>query len=441
MEQKFAEWVLPYLTHWGYAALFLLSFLETAAFVGFLIPGETTVVIAGLLAARGVLALDHVIAVVALGAIAGDSVGYFIGRRYGARLFLAGSHRFFFTQRHLDDARGFFARHGGKTVFFGRFVAWLRAFAPLVAGTSRMPYGKFLFFNVYGGIVWATVFSLLGYLIGHGWHLIKGYFSHLGVFAFLLSVMLLYGALLMRHRRHVVRARVGWIDRTLTKRLPIAWDLVKGRFRGGVWYGWNLTLAAVLLLLSVYAFREILEALVQQDALYYLDFEVKRMVTAMTGAPLAQSALRTILQLAPYANALIVGSLATYFAARRDTLELFALFIALGLGAAFFAVLHALMAASAPGLAAKFPSGAAFATVLVYGFLIHAVWRRARGEIVRLLVFTLAPAVVLLIGLADLALTGHWMTDVLGGFVAGIAWLALSLTLAQALRHIVEEQA
>lgn len=95
------------------------------------------IVISGLLASRGVLDLGDVIWVASLGAIFGDTTGYFIGRRFGERFFLKYGRYFLLNKEYLDKAKGFFDRHGGKTVFFGRFMAWLRAFTPFVAGISK----------------------------------------------------------------------------------------------------------------------------------------------------------------------------------------------------------------------------------------------------------------------------------------------------------------
>ncbi len=173
MEKHILNVILPHLNHWGYYILLLMTFLETSAFLGFLVPGETVVVISGLLASRGVLELGDVIWIASLGAIMGDMTGYFIGRRFGEGFFLKYGRFFFFNKEYLDKTRGFFDKHGGKTIFLGRFMAWLRAFAPVVAGISKMRYPRFLFFNVAGGIAWAAIFSLLGYFAGNSWDIFR----------------------------------------------------------------------------------------------------------------------------------------------------------------------------------------------------------------------------------------------------------------------------
>ena len=148
---------------------FLGAALECSAFLGLLVPGESLVLVSGFLASHGLLHLGDLIFVVAVGAIVGDSIGYELGRRLGRPWLLRYGHWAGLRALHLQQADAFFARHGGKTVFLGRFVGFLRALAPFVAGSSRMRYGQFLTYNALGGILWSSSFVLLGYGLGEGW--------------------------------------------------------------------------------------------------------------------------------------------------------------------------------------------------------------------------------------------------------------------------------
>jgi membrane protein DedA with SNARE-associated domain len=148
----------------GYPVLFALVAGESA---GLWIPGETAILISGSLAAQGTLDIGAVIVIAATAAIVGDNLGYLIGRQ-GLRRILTGDGRL--ALRAQDQiARGevFFAQHGGKTVFFGRFLPVLRVTASWLAGAHLMRWRRFFVFNAAGGIVWATAISLLGYLVGH----------------------------------------------------------------------------------------------------------------------------------------------------------------------------------------------------------------------------------------------------------------------------------
>lgn len=144
-------------------AVFLLTCAEASLFFGFVIPGEIAVVLGGVLAARGSVRLLEVIAASVGGAILGDFIGYSIGRRYGSR----------FLERHLPlrwpRIRDWLDKRGGRAVFFGRATAFLRAVVPTAAGAAGLSVGRFLFWNVLGGVAWGAGFSLLGYFAGEGY--------------------------------------------------------------------------------------------------------------------------------------------------------------------------------------------------------------------------------------------------------------------------------
>jgi len=143
--------------------------------MGLPVPGETTLVTAALLAGTTHdLDIVRVVAAAALGAIVGDSAGYWIGRRYGHRLLVRYGPLIRIDSARLRLGQYLFARHGGKVVFFGRFVALLRALAALLAGTNAMPWPRFMAFNAAGGVVWASVFGFGAYSLGEGFTHLEG---------------------------------------------------------------------------------------------------------------------------------------------------------------------------------------------------------------------------------------------------------------------------
>jgi membrane protein DedA with SNARE-associated domain len=150
-----------------YLLVFALVFAEDALFIGFVIPGETAAVLGGVIAGRGNVDLWLMIAIVIAAAITGDSVGYEVGRRYGTRI--TQSRLFRKRQGELNKARELLGRRGGTAVFLGRFTAFFRAVMPALAGTARMPYPRFLLFNIAGGLVWGAGFVLLGYFAGNSY--------------------------------------------------------------------------------------------------------------------------------------------------------------------------------------------------------------------------------------------------------------------------------
>jgi membrane protein DedA with SNARE-associated domain len=182
-------------SHTGYLVLFLLVMAESG---GVPVPGETSLIAAGILASQGSLQIEVVIVVAASAAIVGDNLGYQIGRK-GGRWLLQRPGRFH-RQRLQVLARGepFFERHGPKAVFFGRFLLGLRVWASWLAGATHMRWRLFVFWNACGGICWATAIGLLAYSLGNAaGNAIKTF----GLFG-LLAVLLVVVGVLIAHFRH-----------------------------------------------------------------------------------------------------------------------------------------------------------------------------------------------------------------------------------------------
>jgi membrane-associated protein len=148
----------------GYPLVFALIAIET---MGIPVPGETALVTAGIVASRGRLDIEVVIALAAAAAILGDNVGFAIGRKLGRRLLTAPGPLLHHRQRVIAVGEPFFDRHGPKAVFLGRWVTGLRITAAWMAGVTRMSWPTFLFWNALGGIAWATSLGLLAYFVGH----------------------------------------------------------------------------------------------------------------------------------------------------------------------------------------------------------------------------------------------------------------------------------
>jgi membrane-associated protein len=149
---------------WTYALVGALAFLETGAFVGLIAPGETAVVLGGVVAAEGGVDLVPMLLIVWLSAAAGDLASFLLGRRLGRRFLVAQGPRIGVTAPRLARVDGFFARHGAKAILVGRFIGIIRAVAPFLAGASGMRLRAFLPWSLLGTAAWATAFTLVGYV-------------------------------------------------------------------------------------------------------------------------------------------------------------------------------------------------------------------------------------------------------------------------------------
>ena len=163
----------------GWSALllvFLLPALESSIFLGFILPGETAVVVGGFLAYEHRVSLPGVLAAAILGAVIGDSVGFWVGERWGDTL-LGKLPKKLIKPEHVQQGKDMIKRLGGRAVFAGRWVSVLRALVPGLCGASRMRYGTFLLWNAIGGVTWATGYTLLGLLAGSAWQRVEHYTS------------------------------------------------------------------------------------------------------------------------------------------------------------------------------------------------------------------------------------------------------------------------
>ena len=159
------DWMLALLGPWVYLGLWFIVFAETGLAVGFFLPGDSLLVVAGLFAAAGKLQVGLVMLAFFLGSVIGDSTGYWTGRVMGKTLFNRES-SFIFKPSRVEKAKHFFEKYGVKTVVLARFVPIVRTFAPLVVGAAEMPYAKFLTFSLIGGALWISSMVLAGYFLG-----------------------------------------------------------------------------------------------------------------------------------------------------------------------------------------------------------------------------------------------------------------------------------
>ena len=149
-----------------YFGLIFIVFAETGLAVGFFLPGDSLLVVAGLFAAAGKLNLAILLSTLFVAAVVGDAVGYYTGARLGPRLFKR-QKSLLFRPSHLQKAHAFYEKYGGKTIIIARFVPIVRTFAPIVAGAADMPYRRFGVLNVLGGFLWVFSMLLSGYFLGN----------------------------------------------------------------------------------------------------------------------------------------------------------------------------------------------------------------------------------------------------------------------------------
>jgi len=182
------------LTGWlGYGLLAFVVFAETGLLVGLFLPGDSLLFTVGVVCGAGDLDIVKITALLVIASIAGDQSGYFLGRRTGPAIF-SRKDSLVFKQEYITRTQAFYAKHGGKTLIYAKFAPIIRTFAPFMAGVGRMPYTRFVSFNVFGGLGWVVSMTLAGYYLG-GVPLIRRNFDKvvlLIVFVSLLPILIHY---------------------------------------------------------------------------------------------------------------------------------------------------------------------------------------------------------------------------------------------------------
>jgi membrane protein DedA with SNARE-associated domain len=198
--EEIVEWFGPVFGAAGYWIIAGAVVLERSILIGLVVPGDVVIALGGIEAARGELSVEWVIVAAVLAAVAGESIGYWIGRRYGMGLI----RRLPLVRRlipRLEAAERYFATHGRKTVAIGRFATAAGAFIPFVAGVARMPFGRFLAVDIPAIIIWASGITAVGYLFGSNLDLVERLLSRFGLVMLALFLLFIFGRALLNRRR------------------------------------------------------------------------------------------------------------------------------------------------------------------------------------------------------------------------------------------------
>ncbi len=425
----------------AYLVVAVLAALEASAFVGLFIPGELALLTGGYIAHQGNASLGLMMGVAVAGAIAGDSLGYEIGRRFGPALQASRLGRKVGAER-WERAEAYLEAKGGRAIFAGRFVGVLRALVPAVAGATQMPYRRFLAWNALGAIIWAPGTVLAGYLAGSSYRRVERYAGPAGLV--LLGAVVAVASVVFTTRwiarhpdqvrglatRQLARPRVA----SLTGRYRSQLAFLGDRFRPGNALGLALTAQLAVLAAAGWAFGSLLQDVLGGDDATRVDLPVVRYLADHRTAWLTTTMrdltwLGSTVVLVPFV--LIVG-----LASRRRTRSWATMAqLALGLGGAIalYDLIKPLVGRPRPhvgqlvttGTGYAFPSGHATQTAAV-AVTLAALGAASTGSWTRkVTIWSAAALVCLLVGFSRIYLGVHWPTDVLASFALGALWAAI----------------
>ncbi|MBR8744609.1 VTT domain-containing protein [Nocardiopsis sp. MG754419] len=438
------SWLLAVPVAVVYVVAFALTFAEAATFVGLVVPGETGLLVAGVVAGLGHADPFAVAACGIAGAVAGDSVGFRVGRRLGPRLTTGRLGRAIGPARWAR-AEGFVDRYGAHAVFLGRWVGFARALVPALAGATGLDYRRFLLGNALGGVVWASTVTLVGYLAGNSWRRVERVFGE-AVILVLLGLLVVLGVVAVARwiAHHPDRVRA-WAERQTgrpsVRRVLDRYDRqvrwLARRFRPHAVLGLELTLGVVLVAAGGWFFGALLQDVIVGEESVRGDGPILHWFVAHRD-PEATAVLLAVYRATGVWGAVVlagVGALLTRSGLRGVVLLGGAWALAAGIGPVVAALVgraspppeEALVGASTLG---GFPAFGVACTTAVAAITAYLAGGRARTWGRAVAWWTVAVLWVGLAGVAVTSLGAGWATDVLGGWALGGLAAALALTLA-----------
>jgi membrane protein DedA with SNARE-associated domain/membrane-associated phospholipid phosphatase len=452
--EKILEDVANALGAWTYLLVGFFAFAETGAFIGLVAPGETVMLLGGAVAGQGAINLYVTIALAWTAACAGDVTSFYLGRRLGRDFLMKHGPRFGFSHERLHQVEDFFSRHGGKTIFLGRFVGFVRAFAPFIAGSSGMRFRQFFPYSVLGCGIWTSAVIVIGYVFSKS---IDTAINYAGKGAVILGalIVIVVGAVwatrylrVGENRREAVR----WLDdHAATRRLTAfarrhekGLRLIGDRLTPGGSFGLEFTSLMAVLAVALFvliAYIVVIEGNPGPTPGDETAVEVAEAIHCgfMTGF----SKVVTFLGSGAFVWALTIVCAAALGRNRRWT-EAFVLLAAIVLIQLGFTEIKSWVDRPRPPEplvgthGSSFPSGHAAHSV-IYVWLATTIVVRLRPGMTRAALVVAAGIVLTaLVGLSRVYLSVHYLSDVSGGWALGAACFsicaAVGLVVSQ-LRH------
>jgi membrane protein DedA with SNARE-associated domain/membrane-associated phospholipid phosphatase len=436
---------------WTYLLVGTLAFLETGAFVGLVAPGEFTVLLGGAVASQGDISLPLIIAVTWISAFAGDSVSFMLGAHLGRGFLVRHGRRVGITRERLEQVETYFARYGGRTILVGRFIGLVRALAPFIAGSSRLPYRAFAPYSILGTGLWSIALILLGYFFARSLDKVTSIVgTGLLVFGIVVGIVV---ALVVAYRflrkpenrrtavAEMEKRRVLRPILRLGRRLRPQFEFLWRRLTPG---GLGLEFTTLLAVLSVGLFVLIAYWMViggdpgptpgDQTALDVADdLQADWLVNVAKAITTLGSGWVTI----PLA---VLAAIA--LAAWRRWMEFWVLVIGFTLTVALVPEIKTLTDRPRPAGelvsvgGSAFPSGHAAHATLYAWLAITAALRLVPGITRRSLMIAAGIALTVVIGLTRVYLRVHWMSDVSAGWALGVSCFSAVAAVVLVVGHI-----
>jgi membrane protein DedA with SNARE-associated domain len=435
--QNLLEEISNALGAWTYLLVGFFAFAETGAFIGLVVPGETTMLLGGAVAGQGAIDIYLLIAIAWFAAWAGDTTSFFIGRRLGREFVLRHGPRVGISHERFEKVEDYFSRHGGKTIFIGRWISLVRALAPFIAGSSGMRYRAFVPYSVLGTGLWASAHILVGYFFSRS---VETGAEYAGKGAFLLGTLIVVvggSIFLYRHFRVAENraAAVRWMEgHVATRRLVVLGRRYRPQFRflwdrvtpGGT-FGLEFTSLMAVLAVSLFVLVAYAVLVGREPGPTPGDVTAMELAERLRAGWFTDfSKVFTFLGSGVFTWGLAIVC-AALLSARRRWAEVGVLLA--GMTLTQIGILEIKDAVDRPrpdgGLASasgsSFPSGHAAHSVLYVWLAVTIVLRLRPGMARGAAVVTVGFALTILVGLSRVYLNLHYLSDVSGGWALGAA--------------------
>ncbi|MDD4271189.1 MAG: bifunctional DedA family/phosphatase PAP2 family protein [Patescibacteria group bacterium] len=388
---------LPLLDHWGYIIIFIAAIAEALPILGTFIPGHTIIILGGFLAKLGILRLEAVMVVAAVGVVIGDLLAYYIGRKFGYDFVIRYGKYFFLNEKKYRKTKEMVSEHTGKALIIGRFSPFSRALVAFLAGIYKIKFTKFIFYSIIGGVSWSTISVLLGYIVGEGFQGAAKYFGRIVLAAIILIILIFFGY------------------RALNKRKQV---FVKKH-----------SLFLALNAASIYIFSKMAEDYFDKESTYRFDLWFNENII-LIWRPWLNKLMVLITNIFSPEVLLAAAMLATiYFLIKKNWYKAALIFLSSAGGLFLGAIFKYLIGRLRPsgGLILEsglsFPSQHSLMALIFFSLVMFLFNEKIKNKLLKGLFIFSNLFLMLSVGFSRIYLRAHWFSDVMAGFALGLFWL------------------